>query len=74
MLTNNQRGSIIGLALTVIFIFIFVSMIMKASSDDNGQDSNNTDQSIIDRSQDTVNNANEAGQKANSILKGLTGN
>jgi len=73
MLNKDQHGSIIGLAITVIFIFILVSVVLKSQSDDNGQDSTDSDQTLIENTQDTVNNANEAGQKANSILKGLTG-
>jgi len=73
MLRDNQYGSIIGLLITAIFIFLFVSVIIKIQSDNNGQDDANSEQSLMDQTQEKVNNANDASKKANSILKGLTG-
>ena len=73
MLDRNQRGSILGILLTAILIFILVSMFYKSQTDDNTGENGNSEASLIEQTQDTVNNANDAGQKANSILKGLTG-
>ena len=72
MLRENSSGSIIGIIISVIALFILLSIATKYMDSDSNSDT--ASPSAIDEAQQTTDEANGAGERASSILNGLTGN
>lgn len=72
MLRDNSRGSIIGILVSVIALFILFSIATKYMESNN--ESSNSSSTVIDEAQQTSDEADGAGERAQSIINGLTGN